>query len=168
MYWRIGAAYRSRSAAANRRDFHEVIARGPAPGLIAFEGDLAVGWCQLSPRASLPWINRNWRVRSIDESPVWALSCLYVRIGYRRRGVTTRLIEAAKVVAGKAGAPALEAYPLDASKSPSATGTGYLSTFTRAGFRVVARHSPERPIVRFQLDHKVRGRSRTNKATRRT
>jgi GNAT superfamily N-acetyltransferase len=151
MYWRIGGAYRKQSADDNRRAFRDIVERGPPPGLIAFDGDRAVGWCQLTPRASLPWLDRNWRVQRVDDVPVWVLSCFYVRIGYRRRGVTSQLIEAAKDAARKAGAPALEAYPLDASRSPSATSTGYLSQFRRAGFRVVARHVPQKPIVRLNL-----------------
>lgn len=51
----------------------------------------------------------------------------------------------------EAGAPALEAYPFDAEVSPSATGTGYASTFARAGFRVVARRDACRPIMRHDL-----------------
>ncbi|HEX3373573.1 MAG TPA: hypothetical protein VHS13_05145 [Edaphobacter sp.] len=43
------------------------------------------------------------------------------------------------------------AYPLDASKSPSASGTGYVTTFARAGFKTVACHTPPRPIMRHDL-----------------
>jgi GNAT superfamily N-acetyltransferase len=82
---------------------------------------------------------------------VWALSCLYVRKGYRRQGVTAELIRAALRAAKRAKAPALEAYPFDAEVSPSASGSGYASTFARAGFRVVARRIPARPIMRHDL-----------------
>jgi GNAT superfamily N-acetyltransferase len=74
-----------------------------------------------------------------------------VRKGYRRRGISTALIAAALKAAKRAGAPALEAYPFDAAVSPSASGTGYASTFARAGFRVVARRIPARPIMRHDL-----------------
>jgi hypothetical protein len=33
--------------------------------------------------------------------------------------------------------------------SPSATSTGYVSTFAAAGFVEVARRSPEKPIMRY-------------------
>src|SRR5215472_15342089 len=146
MYWRIGAAYRKRSRELNRTDFRRVVETGPPPGLLAFDGDRAVGWCQITPRDSLPWIDRTWRLRRIDNTPVWSISCFYVRIGYRRRGVTRALIGAAIAAARKAKAPAVEAYPLDGDLSPSATSTGYASTFARLGFHEIARHSPERPI----------------------
>jgi GNAT superfamily N-acetyltransferase len=127
------------------------VQRGPPPGLLAFDGELAVGWCQLTPRDTLPWLDRTWRLERVDDAPVWSLSCLYVRQGYRRRGVTSALIAAAVNAARRAGAPALEAYPLDADVSPSASGTGYVSTFARAGFKIVARRVPPRPIMRYDL-----------------
>ena len=151
MYWRIGAAYRKRPATANREDFHAVVEEGPAPGLLAFDGGLAVGWCQVTPRESLPALERTWRLRRVDDAPVWSISCFYIRKGYRRRGVTTALIEAAVAMARRHGASAVEAYPLDGSLSPSATSTGYVTTFERAGFTSIGRHVDPRPIMRLDL-----------------
>jgi GNAT superfamily N-acetyltransferase len=149
MYWRIGSAYRRQPGEKNKAAFREVVQGGPPPGLLAFTGDTAVGWCQLTPRDALPWLDRSWRLKRVDEVPVWSLSCFYVRKGYRKQGVTSALIAAAVDAAKRAGAPALEAYPLDANLTPSTSHTGYASTFARAGFKIVARHVPPRPIMRF-------------------
>jgi GNAT superfamily N-acetyltransferase len=151
MYWRIGNDYRQNPREANQAAFHELVKDGPPPGLLAFTGDKAVGWCQLTPRSALPWLDRTWRLKRVDDAPVWSLSCFYIRKGYRKKGVTAALIDAALDAARHAGAPALEAYPLDADLTPSASGTGFLSTFERAGFKVVARHVPPRPIVRYDF-----------------
>lgn len=151
MYWRIGAAYRKRPSGGNKAAFQQVVEQGPPPGLIAFSGDLAVGWCQLTPRDSLPWLDRTWRIKRVDDVSVWSISCFYVRIGYRKRGVTAALIEAALRAAKLANAPALEAYPLDGTLSPSSTSTGYASAFARAGFKTIACHVPYRPIMRHDL-----------------
>ena len=151
MYGRIGAAYRKRPQEENKRDFRKVVEAGPPPGLLAFDGEVAVGWCQLTPRDAVPELDRTWRLKRVDDKPAWSLSCLYVRKGYRRKGVTGALIHAALKAAKRAKAPALEAYPFDAAVSPSASGTGYASTFARLGFKVVARHVPARPIMRHDL-----------------
>jgi GNAT superfamily N-acetyltransferase len=151
MYWRIGGAYRKRSRAANKAAFHDVVKNGTSPGLLAFDGDLAVGWCQLTPRNELPWLDRTWRLARVDDVPAWSISCFYVRKGYRKRGVTSLLIASAVKVAKRAGAPIVEAYPLDANLTPSASGTGYASTFARAGFKIVARRVAPRPIMRREL-----------------
>jgi hypothetical protein len=44
MYWRLGSAYRNWPREKNKAAFREVVKRGP-PGLLAFDGDVAVGWC---------------------------------------------------------------------------------------------------------------------------
>jgi len=147
MYWRIGNDYRKRPSDKNKAEICELVKSGPPPGLLAFDGDLAVGWCQLTPRADLPWLDRTWRLKRVDDAPVWSLSCFYVHKGYRKRGVTSALIAAALDAAKRAGAPALEVYPLDAKLSPSSSSTGYVSSFKRAGFKIVARHVPPRPIM---------------------
>jgi GNAT superfamily N-acetyltransferase len=100
----------------------------------------------------VPWLDRAWRLKRVDALPVWSLSCFYVRKGYRKRGVTSALIGAALKAARRNGAPALEAYPLDADLTPSASSTGYVSTFARAGFETVARRVPPRPIMRHDLE----------------
>ena len=153
MYWRIGNTYRRRPGAANKADFRAIVDDGPSPGLLAFDGDVAVGWCQLTPRDALPVMERNWRLKRIDALPVWSISCFYVRKSHRKRGVTRALIRAALAAAKRAKAPALEAYPLDRDLSPSATSTGVVTTFAQAGFETVACHFPPRPIMRHDLKH---------------
>ena len=132
-------------------DFSRLVKSGPPLGLLAFSGDLCVGWCQLTPRDILPWMDRAWRLKRVDDLPVWSLSCFYIRKGWRKKGVTSALIAAALDTARNAGAPALEAYPLDADLSPSSTNTGYVSTFKQMGFKIVARHVPPRPIMRYEF-----------------
>jgi GNAT superfamily N-acetyltransferase len=151
MYWRIGPGYRALPSQRNKAAFRKVVKDGPPPGLIAMDGDLAVGWCQLTPRAALPQLAREWRLKTVDDQPVWSISCFYVRKTHRKSGVTTALIEAALKAAKRAKAPALEAYPFDRDLSPSTTSTGVASTFTRLGFKTVARHIPARPIMRHDL-----------------
>lgn len=151
MYWRIGAAYSQVPREKNKASFRRIVKRGPPPGLLAFDGDVAVGWCQLTPRDALPWLDREWRLKRLDQTPVWSISCFYVRVGYRRQGVTTALIMAAIKAAKRAGATALEAYPLDAKKTTSASFTGYRTAFERAGFKTAGCHVPQRPILRHDL-----------------
>ncbi|MDM7854999.1 GNAT family N-acetyltransferase [Cellulomonas alba] len=150
--WRVGADYRHRPAEQNRRVLEEEVASGPPPGLLALRDGVPVGWCQVTPRSSLAAIDRPWRLRAVDDVPVWAVTCFYVRKGYRREGIARALLDAAVQHARASGAPAVEGYPLDGTRSPSATSTGYASTFAAAGFVEVARRSPERPVMRRTFD----------------
>jgi len=150
MYWRIGPAYRDRPRADNKHDLHALAVSGPPAGLLAFDGDLAVGWCELAPRADLPWLAANRFFKPVDGLPVWSLPCFYVRRTHRGQGVTGALIDAAVEATAAARAPALEAYPVDAA-APGHTGNlfrGVASPFAEHGFTVVARPKPDRPIMR--------------------
>lgn len=151
MSWRIGTLYHKRPRVENKGAFQEVVKRGPPPGLLAFDGDVPVGWCQVTPRDAVPWLDHDWRLKRVDDVPVWSLSCFYVRRSHRRRGVTAALIAAALDVARRTGASALEAYPVDANVTSGTSFTGYASTFARAGFKVVARRLASRPIMRYEF-----------------
>jgi GNAT superfamily N-acetyltransferase len=153
MYWRIGSEYHKRPREKNRRALRRIVNHGPPPGLLAFDGPRAVGWCQLTPRDDLGWLARAGFFESVDNVPVWSISCFYVRRGYRGRGVMSALVLAALRAAKRAKAPALEAYPVDTAQ-PGSTGnvfSGTLATFKRAGFRIVARRLASRPIMRHDL-----------------
>jgi hypothetical protein len=157
MYWRIGAAYRHRLPEESKAAFHQIVEAGSPPGLLAFIGNQAVGWCQLIPRDELPQLDREWRLKRIDQQPVWSISCFYIRIGFRRKGVTSALIAVALQAAKAAHAPALEAYPLDAEKTPSTSSTGHVTTFARADFEIIATHTPA--IKPACCDRRVVGKS---------
>lgn len=153
MYWRLGPEYKRRPRQKNKADLRRIVKGGPPPGLLAFDGDLAVGWCQLTPRVDLPWLDCARGIGRVDDVPVWAVSCFYVRRGYRQRGVMSALIAAAVKAARRAGAPALESYPIDtaAPQSSSNLYTGTAAAFARAGFKTVARRVPSRPVMRHDL-----------------
>ncbi len=89
----------------------------------------------------------------MDDTAVWAVSCLFVKRGYRGCGVSVKLLKAAVDFARQHGAPAVEGYPNDpkATMADAFAWTGIASAFERAGFQEVARRSPNRPIMRRKL-----------------
>jgi GNAT superfamily N-acetyltransferase len=153
MYWRIGPRYRERPRAENKDDLRGLAASGTPPGLLAFDGDAAVGWCELAPRAELAWLARSRVFQPVDDLPVWSLACFYVRRTHRRRGVMGALIEAALGVAAASGAPAVEAYPVDTDVPGHSRNLflGVASVFAAHGFQVAARRQPDRPVMRKPL-----------------
>jgi GNAT superfamily N-acetyltransferase len=152
MYWILGPDYHRRPRELNRGALQRASTDGPPPGLVALdETGRALGWCRLTPRADLAWLDQ--RLPPIDDLPVWSLPCFYVRRGARRSGVMMALIAAATEHARASGAPAVEAYPVDTSVPGSTRNvfTGTVHAFERAGFAVVARPHPARPIMRYDL-----------------
>jgi hypothetical protein len=115
MYWRLGPGYQKCGREVNKASMRSIVERGPPPGLLAFEGDLAKAWVQVTPREILPWLDSARYLGPVDDLRVWSLSCFFVRRGYRAQGMTASQIKAALKFAKSGGAPALEAYPVDVS-----------------------------------------------------
>jgi len=150
MYWRLGPRYRERPRDDNRRDRRQLASSERPPGLLAFAGDTAVGWCELAPRAELSWLGHARFLKPVDDLPVWSIPCFYVQRTHRGQGVMGELIEAAVLAAASAGAPALEAYPVDTAVPGHSRNLfpGVAATFARHGFQVVSRYKPDRPVMR--------------------
>jgi len=129
-----------------------------APGLIAFLDDEPVGWCGLGPRAAMPRLVRSKTIPAVDDLPVWSIGCFNIRVGHRRQGVARALLAAAIEHAREAGAPAIEAYPIDPEGrriDVSFGFVGFTPMFEAAGFRRVlltAAQSAGRPRWLVRLD----------------
>lgn len=159
MYPRLGPRYHERPRAENKNDLRQLANAVPPHGFLAFDGDLAVGWCQVAPRDELAWLDHARHLARVDDLAVWALPCFFVRRTHRGRSVTTQLLDAAIGATRQAGAPALEAYPIDTA-IPGHTRNlfpGVASVFAGRGFEVVARRKDDRPIMRKYLTSKVQG-----------
>jgi GNAT superfamily N-acetyltransferase len=126
---------------ANRRRLRSQLERGSfAPGLIAYIDGVPVGWCGLGPRAAMPRLVNSRTIPAVDDLPVWSIGCFKIRVGYRRRGVAKALLAAAVEHARGAGAPAIEAYPIDPEGQRIDVGFGFVGftpMFEASGFQRV-------------------------------
>lgn len=93
------AARRAGNRERNKDHIKARIGAGPPPGVLAFEDGKAVGWMQIGPRADVPeWNNKGRGSAPVDPADatdpgVWAISCFFIRVKARGRGVTHRLVE---------------------------------------------------------------------------
>lgn len=151
--------YEAAKGEKNRRAMKRLVERGPPPGLVAYRGGEPVGWIAIAPRAEFRRLATSRVLAPIDAAPVWSITCLFLRKDARRQGLSTELVKAAARFARRNGAWLVEGYP-QVPKSGALPDvfawTGLLTTFTRAGFREVARRSPTRPIVRWNARRKSR------------
>jgi len=155
MFWRLTRpAWVKGQGEGNRRAMRRIVKGGEAPGILAYSGDRAVGWCAVAPRAALSALERSRILQPVDDQPVWSITCFFVAKPYRRRGLTVKLIEAAAAHARKGGATIVEGYPVEPRKGamPDVFAfIGLAAAFRRAGFTEVARRSDARPIMRRTL-----------------
>jgi GNAT superfamily N-acetyltransferase len=133
---------------------------GPTSGLVAFSGGAPAGWCAVEPRPAYPGLLRVYRVpwagRSEDkaDASVWAVTCFFVRAGFRRQGVMRALTAAAVGFARERGARAVEGYPMAAAVGREVPwgemSVGAESAFAAAGFEVVSWPGVRRVVMRVE------------------
>ena len=116
------------------------------------------GWCAVGLRSDLVGLIRVFTVPSRDrqedraDPSVWAVTCVFARVGHRRRGIGSALVRATVAHARAAGARALEGYPItttDVIREELHVGT--VRMFADAGFRQVSAPTPRRVVLRLDL-----------------
>jgi hypothetical protein len=158
MWWRLtGPQYKECRGQANKDAFKSVVEAGEVPGILAYSGDEPIGWCAIAPRDAYLRL-REERIRifkSVDDRPVWSVTCFFVAKPFREQGMMLKLLQAAVAFAGEQGAQIVEGYPIDSEQPVTredAFAVGPLSIFRKAGFVEVARRHEARPIVRYYFD----------------
>lgn len=127
-------------------------------GLVAYLDGEPVGWCAVEPRPAYEGLMRVYRVPwdGRDENKadlgVWAVTCLFTRAGFRRRGVSGALAQAAVDFARQRGARALEAYPIVTTNVIlEELHVGTVGVFAAAGLREVSHPTPRRVVMRIDF-----------------
>ncbi len=153
------AARRENDRLRNKQHIRKRIEDGPPPGLLAFDGEEAVGWMQIGPRHDVPEFNNAGRGSApIDASDaadpaVWVISCFFLRSRARGKGLTHTMVEEGLRFARQGGARWVEACPMDQSKSARSIGlfVGSTRVFEKAGFSRMVERKPGRPLMRYVL-----------------
>lgn len=113
---------------------------GPPPGYVAYLDGVPVGWVGVGVRTETPRLMHSRTIPAIDDLPVWSIGCFRIRPGYRRRGIAKALLRGVVEAARDAGAPGVEAYPIDPGGRRVEVGAGFVgiaSMFDAAEFRRV-------------------------------
>ena len=97
----------------------------------------------------VPWEGRD---EDKTDDTVWAVTCLFARAGFRRRGVSRALARAAVAFARERGARAIEAYPIVTTNViAEELHVGTPSVFAAAGLVEVSRPTPRRLVMRLDF-----------------
>ena len=157
--WR-GLDTKALSGGRSRRELvqEQMESPGPAPGFLAYLDEEPVGWVGVGVRTETPRLVNSRTIPAIDDLPVWSIGCFRIRPGFRRRGVARALLDGVVEAARAAGAPGVEAYPIDPQGRRVEVGAGFVgiaSMFDAAGFRrvlVTGGHSGGLPRHLVRLD----------------
>ncbi len=125
-------------------------------GLLAYDGNRAVGWCSYGPRDVFPRIIET-KAYQYDENPnIWSINCFFIDKKYRGQGLSRAMLAASLDYIKKRGIDVIEAYPTPLSMAgkpqPAAFSyTGPLKIFEDEGFEIMQRQSHSRPLVRKEI-----------------
>jgi GNAT superfamily N-acetyltransferase len=152
-YRRSGGGSGVGPGAQNKGALRALVDRGTVPGLIGYRDGRPVGWVSINPREEYAKLRRSPVMKPVDDRPVWSIVCFFVDRDARNEGVSEALLKGAMDYARSRGATLLEAYPVDKRERshPDFLFFGAKRMFDRAGFREVARRTPNRPVMRRAL-----------------
>ena len=154
MAWRLRSAqFERQKGEANKRAMKALVEGGETPGLLAYSAGQPVAWCSVAPREVFLRLETSRVLKAVDDRPVWSVSCFFIAKAQRRRGLSVALLKAAIEFVRSQGGQIVEGYPTEPGKDLPApfVWTGLTSSFLKAGFKEVARHSDARPIMRYEL-----------------
>ena len=126
-------AWRRRPAQTNRQAMVALIGQGRAEGLLAYEGDRVVGWCNAAPLERFPVLRR------LPGDPEGAafVPCFLIARGRRRQGIARQLLRAACEAFERRGYERILGKPMRSVKTPADSAFGPLAVFIEAGFSVL-------------------------------
>ncbi|TNE45784.1 MAG: GNAT family N-acetyltransferase [Deltaproteobacteria bacterium] len=134
MSWRAKQHVEGEEAKAQLK---QLVEEGKVHGLLAFEGEKAIGWCSFGPRHDFPQAEAH--LGQATSSETWSIPCFFVQPEYRGKQLGSLLLaEALKVIPSSGGRTA-EGFPLDPNLDDKEAHldwsfTGTFGMFQRAGF----------------------------------
>ncbi len=155
MWWRLARSeFEQQQGDGNRKAIRKLTRKGPAPGLLLYEGDEPIGWVSVSPREQYSSLERSRVLKRIDDKAVWSIVCFFVAKSHRHEGVIRELTDAAIEHVKKEGGKIIEAYPTrprGKELPPVSSFMGLPAVFEKAGFVECKQPSEAKVIMRYYL-----------------
>ena len=150
MRWRLTSAQYQRIDRDGRAAaLRQLADSGEPTGVLAYQGEHAVGWCSIAPRDSYAAVLASRVIPRLPGAGVWSVVCFFLAPQARRRGLLPLLLEAACAHAAQSGACIAEAYPWPGGASYRYMGTRDL--YLAAGFHDMPVPDGCRPVMRRTL-----------------
>jgi GNAT superfamily N-acetyltransferase len=161
MFWRLDRAeFKKLKGEGTKAEMRHLVLNDRVPGVLAYVGDEAVGWCSIGPRENFAALESSRILKRVDDQPVWSIVCFFVTKPARTKGLMQALISGAVDYARQQGAHIIEGYPID-MQTPLLAGqklvgyAGYMgiaSAFREVGFVEVGRASETQLIMRYTIE----------------
>ena len=110
-------------------------------GVLAFDGEQAVGWCAFDRMADLPGLDCGYPVASEQRHDIWSIHCLSALTRYPKDALVEAMIAASLTEMTRLGAKRVEGYPPPTAPSDNSF-SGTIEIFQRLGFHQSERVTP--------------------------
>ncbi|MCX6169711.1 MAG: GNAT family N-acetyltransferase [Ignavibacteriales bacterium] len=155
MSWRLKSSdFEKQKGIGNKKTMRGLVKKKEQIGIIAYIGKRPIGWCAVAPREKFIRLDNSRVLERVDNESVWSITCFFIIKEFRRKGLSTELLNGVINYCKKKKVKILEGYPtVPYNKNiPAAFAwTGIPISFERAGFKEVERRSKSRPIMRYYL-----------------
>ena len=144
------ASYQKTKGEGNKRLLKKMVAANEYLGVIAYTGKEPIAWCSVSPKERLLQQKNSRLLRLTENTDTWSIVCLFILPAWRRKGVSSIIIEGAYQYAISKGARIVEAYPVIPrnDKMPDVFAwTGIWKSYQKAGFIIAGNPSESKYIM---------------------
>ena len=136
------------TAAENRAAVDKLIAAGELQGYLAYVAGKPVGWCNATPKVSIPALRDEW---GPDAARIGSIACFVIAKPFRRQGIARRLLDAACDGYRQDGFVFVEGYARLDATTEAANHFGPLSLYLSSGFAILHKDSEGGAVVRKTL-----------------
>lgn len=131
-----------------RESAWRMVQAGDIQGYLAYDGDVAVGWCNANDRMNYARVGEFDLERVPEDAPpkdcpgkgiVKSIVCFEIAPDYRGKGIATLLLKRVCADAKAAGYACVEGYPQVCPQSAALAFTGPMGLYLKAGFAEYSR-----------------------------
>jgi ribosomal protein S18 acetylase RimI-like enzyme len=127
-----------------------MILEGSMKGYLAFQGKMAVGWCNVNNRQNYQRLAKLYNLVDAGHPRICSVVCFLIDPEHRRKGITKLFLRAIEEDYGSQGYEYIEAYPGKGDLSTEKQYKGPLDLYLEHGFRII-REDEEYYTVRKML-----------------
>ncbi|MCG8434468.1 MAG: GNAT family N-acetyltransferase [Gammaproteobacteria bacterium] len=163
MFWRHNpknGSWNDVKGDKNKRRLKSILTGGELTGALAFAGKEPVGWCSYGPKTVFPYFSRSRNYGFDIEENIWAVTCFFIKRGYRQSGIGTAMLKFAVDSARQRKVKALQGFPTTTSKRPGRqpdafVWTGTPALFEACGFKALKLKGVPAPVYQRKFRYSV-------------
>ena len=156
MFHRVRASHFNKMTKEDRRNAqHENALCGRGCGIIVYDDDYPVAWCQAGHAEEFPFYDNAKAYSELgisgDMRPAWRISCMFVDNKRRKEHLSSYALDCALEHIAKNGGGVVEAFPINPGKSGRPAYAGSRAMFEKRGFDFVAQLGTHTYLMRRMI-----------------